>query len=108
VTHTGRRHVAGGGECPFIGIVHLSRCNRAGEIRRATGDQNHAIGQERGRVIGAWRRHAPGCGKRTSEGATDGLVIELPKGGYKPTFRNIEKATSRGPWSAGPPRRGWM
>src|SRR5438093_11981951 len=27
-----------------------------------------------------------------AEGAADGLVIELPKGGYKPAFRHIEKA----------------
>src|ERR1044072_8024044 len=26
------------------------------------------------------------------EGAADGLIIELPKGGYKPAFRQIEKA----------------
>ena len=29
-----------------------------------------------------------------AEGAADGLIIDLPKGGYKPAFRQIEKATA--------------
>src|SRR6202161_401004 len=32
-----------------------------------------------------------------AEGAADRLIIELPKGGYKPAFRQIEKATAPGP-----------
>ncbi len=36
-----------------------------------------------------------------AEGAADGLIIELPKGGYKPAFRHIEKATAPGPGPAG-------
>src|SRR5438874_7406147 len=42
------------------------------------------------------------------EGAADGLVIELPKGGYKPAFRHIEKASAPVPASAGWRRRGWI
>src|SRR5580698_4060899 len=29
-----------------------------------------------------------------AEGAADGLIITLPKGGYKPAFRQVEKATA--------------
>src|SRR6476646_842762 len=29
-----------------------------------------------------------------AEGAGDGLIIDLPKGGYKPAFRQVEKATA--------------
>ena len=29
-----------------------------------------------------------------AEGAADELIIELPKGGYKPAFRQVEKATA--------------
>ena len=36
-----------------------------------------------------------------AEGAADGLIIELPKGGYKPAFRRIEKATAPVPVPAG-------
>ncbi len=39
-----------------------------------------------------------------AEGAADGLIIELPKGGYKPAFRHIEKTTA----PAGPQRRLWI
>src|SRR5215469_2729551 len=41
------------------------------------------------------------------EGAGDGLVIELPKGGYKPVFRHVEKATVSGPGPAESWRRVW-
>src|SRR5438874_7841583 len=43
-----------------------------------------------------------------AEGAADGLIIELPKGGYKPAFRYIEKAPAP---VSGPPasrRRVWI
>jgi serine/threonine-protein kinase len=43
-----------------------------------------------------------------AEGAGDGLIIELPKGGYKPVFRHIEKATASGPSPAGSRRRIWI
>jgi adenylate cyclase len=43
-----------------------------------------------------------------AEGAEDGLIIELPKGGYKPAFRHIEKATAPAPRPAEPPRRVWL
>ncbi len=42
------------------------------------------------------------------EGAADGLIIELPKGGYKPAFRHIEKPTAPAPGSAGSRRRIWL
>src|SRR5580698_10504554 len=42
------------------------------------------------------------------EGAADGLVIELPKGGYKPVFRHIERATAPLPSPAGSRRRAWI
>ncbi len=42
------------------------------------------------------------------EGAADGLVIELPKGGYKPVFRHIEKATAPLPQPARSRRRVWL
>ena len=41
------------------------------------------------------------------EGAADGLIIELPKGGYKPAFRHIEKASAPVPGPAGSRRRVW-
>src|SRR6476469_6937213 len=41
-----------------------------------------------------------------AEGVADGLIIELPKGGYKPTFRQVEKATAPVPRPAGS-RRVW-
>ena len=43
-----------------------------------------------------------------AEGAADGLIIELPKGGYKPAFRHIEKATAPVPGPAGSRRRVWI
>jgi TolB-like protein len=43
-----------------------------------------------------------------AEGAGDGLIIELPKGGYKPRFRHIEKTTASGPGPAGSRRRVWI
>jgi adenylate cyclase len=43
-----------------------------------------------------------------AEGAADGLIIDLPKGGYKPAFRQIEKATAPVPGPAGSRRRVWM
>jgi TolB-like protein/Tfp pilus assembly protein PilF len=43
-----------------------------------------------------------------AEGAADGLIIELPKGGYKPAFRHIEKATAHVPGPAGSRRRVWI
>ena len=42
------------------------------------------------------------------EGAADGLIIELPKGGYKPAFRHIEKARAPVPGPAGSRRRVWI
>src|SRR6266568_1291451 len=36
-----------------------------------------------------------------AEGAADELIIELPKGGYRPAFRHIEKATAPIPGPAG-------
>ncbi|MBX9602909.1 MAG: tetratricopeptide repeat protein [Bryobacteraceae bacterium] len=43
------------------------------------------------------------------EGAADGLIIDLPKGAYKPAFRQIEKATLLAPGTAGARRRRfWM
>ncbi len=42
------------------------------------------------------------------EGAADGLIIELPKGGYKPAFRHIEKAIAPVPGPAGSRRRVWI
>ncbi len=41
------------------------------------------------------------------EGAADGLIIELPKGGYKPAFRHIEKPSAV-PGPAGSRRRIWI
>src|SRR5580698_7239520 len=41
------------------------------------------------------------------EGAADGLIIEMPKGGYKPAFRHIEKATAPVPGPARSRRRIW-
>jgi TolB-like protein len=43
-----------------------------------------------------------------AEGAADGLIIELPKGGYKPAFRLVEKATAPVPGPAGARRRVWI
>ena len=43
-----------------------------------------------------------------AEGAADGLIIELPKGGYKPAFRHIEKPTAPVPGPAGSRRRVWI
>src|SRR4051794_37905826 len=43
-----------------------------------------------------------------AEGAADGLIIDLPKGAYKPAFRQIEKATAPVPAPAGSRRRAWM
>jgi TolB-like protein/Tfp pilus assembly protein PilF len=40
-----------------------------------------------------------------AEGAADALIIELPKGGYKPAFRHIEKATAPVPPPAAPQGR---
>ena len=40
-----------------------------------------------------------------AEGAADGLIIALPKGGYKPVFRCIEKATAPVPQAVQPWRR---
>src|SRR5580698_5227334 len=40
------------------------------------------------------------------EGAADGLIITLPKGGYKPAFRHIEEPPVPGP--AGSRRRIWL
>ncbi len=42
------------------------------------------------------------------EGAADGLIIELPKGGYKPAFRQIEKATAPVAPPTGPRRSVWL
>src|SRR5437763_15840975 len=36
-----------------------------------------------------------------AEGAADGLIIELPKGGYKPAFRRTEKVTAPMPGPTG-------
>src|SRR5215469_13548996 len=41
-----------------------------------------------------------------AEGAGDGLIIGLPKGGYKPVFRHVEKATVSGPVESR--RRVWI
>jgi len=43
-----------------------------------------------------------------AEGAADGLIIELPKGGYKPAFRQIEKATAPVPGPDGSRRSVWI
>src|SRR6266852_4966170 len=43
-----------------------------------------------------------------AEGAADGLIIELPKGGYKPAFRRLEKATAPVPVPAGSRRPVWI
>src|SRR5947208_8517215 len=40
-----------------------------------------------------------------AEGAADELIIDLPKGGYKPAFRHIEKATAPVSGPAGSRRR---
>src|SRR5277367_3045621 len=42
------------------------------------------------------------------EGAADGLVIELPKGAYKPAFRRVEKASALMPGPGGSRRRVWI
>src|SRR6266568_6972654 len=36
-----------------------------------------------------------------AEGAADELIIDLPKGGYRPAFRHIEEATASIPGPAG-------
>jgi hypothetical protein len=41
------------------------------------------------------------------EGAGDGLIIDLPKGGYKPAFRQIEQAPALVPGPTGSLRRVW-
>jgi TolB-like protein len=43
-----------------------------------------------------------------AEGAADGLIIDLPKGAYKPAFRQIEMATAPMPGPTGSRRRVWM
>ena len=43
-----------------------------------------------------------------AEGAADGLIIELPKGGYKPAFRHIEQATAPTPEPAESRRPVWI
>src|SRR5687767_8776791 len=43
-----------------------------------------------------------------AEGAADGLIIDLPKGAYKPAFRQIEKATALMPGPTGSRRSVWM
>ncbi len=43
-----------------------------------------------------------------AEGAADGLIIELPKGGYKPAFRHVEKAAAPVPRRAASRRRVWL
>src|SRR5438270_12174229 len=43
-----------------------------------------------------------------AEGAADELLIELPKGGYKPVFRKIEKATPPVPRPAGSRHPLWI
>src|ERR1051325_5380844 len=42
-----------------------------------------------------------------AEGAADELIVDLPKGAYKPAFRHIEKATPPVPSPAGSRRRLW-
>src|SRR3954453_508809 len=42
-----------------------------------------------------------------AEGAADGLIIDLPKGAYKPAFRQIERATTLAPGPTGSRRRVW-
>jgi TolB-like protein len=43
-----------------------------------------------------------------AEGAADGLIIDLPKGAYKPAFRQIEKVTAPVPGPDGSRRRVWI
>src|SRR5213079_2771280 len=43
-----------------------------------------------------------------SEGAADELIIDLPKGGYKPTFRLVEKTTAPLAEPPKPSRRVWL
>ena len=45
-----------------------------------------------------------------AEGAADELIIDLPKGGYKPAFRRIEKASAPVPGPGGSRRlsRIWL
>ena len=43
-----------------------------------------------------------------AEGAADRLIIDLPKGGYKPVFRHSEKTTTRAPEPPRPRRRNWI
>src|SRR5881394_3282886 len=43
-----------------------------------------------------------------AEGAADELIIDLPKGGYKPAFRQIEKAAAPVPGPAGWRRHVWL
>jgi TolB-like protein/tetratricopeptide (TPR) repeat protein len=42
------------------------------------------------------------------EGAADALIIELPKGGYKPAFRHVENPTAPVPGPHGSRRRIWL
>src|SRR5438105_1189614 len=43
-----------------------------------------------------------------AEGGADGLIIDLPKGGYKPAFRRIEKVTAPMPGPTGSRRHIWI
>jgi TolB-like protein len=43
-----------------------------------------------------------------AEGAADELIIDLPKGGYKPAFRQVEKAAAPVPLPGRPRRRAWL
>src|ERR1041384_7891947 len=43
-----------------------------------------------------------------AEGAADGLIIDLPKGAYKPAFRLIEKETAPVPRPTRSRRRVWI
>src|SRR5436305_7375242 len=43
-----------------------------------------------------------------AEGAADEFIIELPKGGYKPAFRHIERATAPDPGPVRWRRRVWI
>jgi TolB-like protein/Flp pilus assembly protein TadD len=48
------------------------------------------------------------AGYYVAEGAADELIIDLPKGGYKPAFRQVEETTAPVPGPVGPRRRVWI
>ena len=79
-----------------IGVEFLGR-RPDYDVRQDSGVRNEA-GKLRARLAEYY----------VAEGAADELIIDLPKGGYRPAFRQIEKATAPVPGPVGSRRRVWI